>query len=167
MRRKDRWEKRLDRVPVLQDTDDPPLFVFLGVLFVAVTVGLLVATNLFSDEPSKAARDHVLQISAGVLVLIGAYTAVRTTTTTRDHTASQRLTSTLALLGSSDEAVQIGAIYHLPRLARMRGAANDQDAIRKALEHLRPHPRDPSEAVAQAVECALDQLPAPDEVRAR
>jgi hypothetical protein len=161
--KKDAFEKWLATVPLLGDSEDPLLALVLWLLVGATFLSLFLATSIFTRESVGDARIHVLQTAGGVLVVLGTYTAVRTATMTRSRTASERLISTLALLDSGSEAAQIGAIAHLPTLARQRSA--DLIPIRNVLDHIAADVAAP--ACQAAAEQARERLPTLDEERAR
>ncbi len=160
---KDWVEKKLHAIPVVGDADDPVVAVGLGVLLIATFVALHFSTDLFPGEVVKDSRSHVFQLAGGVLVVVGAYTAVRTVANGRAQAASQLMLTTLALLDSESEASRIAAIRHLPTLAKRRGA--DDQAIAKALKVLSKGSAGEPDAVA--AQAAIEAMPKPESARAR
>jgi hypothetical protein len=161
----DALEKKLRDKRLLGDADDP-LF-FLGIIAVAlVTAFALAATLPFGFRTGHELRDVILKSAGGVLVILGAYTAVRTIISNRANGASQTFASILALLASderTEDAARVGAIRHLPDLARRRGA--DPAAIDAVIEQLlSSEPAD--DALRIAAEDARRDFPAKSEQRA-
>lgn len=160
-RQTDGFEWWLRRVRLLGDADDPLFFVGICLLAAATVAALIVSLGL---EHGHEFRDVSFKLAGGVLVALGAYTAVRTIISNRANSASQTFTSMLALLADDSrtaDAARIGAIVHLPELARRRGA--DPAAIEAVIDQLE---RSGSPLVKDAADEARRQFPKDHEKRA-
>jgi hypothetical protein len=163
-RKTDGVEKWLRNVRLLGDADDPLFFVGICVVAVVTIVALLVSL-LWDHAAGHELRDVILKLAGGVLIMLGAYTAVRTIISNRANGASQAFTSILAVLatdGDTSEAARVGAIRHLPDLARRRGA--DAPAIAAVIDALLKHDP-PPDAVTAAAEEARREFPEEHERR--
>jgi hypothetical protein len=162
----DGLEKRLREVRLLGDADDPLFFVGICVVAVGTIFALVIVSLAVHRGPAHELRDIILKLAGGVLVMLGAYTAVRTIISNRANSASQTFTSLLALLASdsrTSEAARVGAIRHLPDLARRRGA--DARAIEAVIAELSRKDR-ATDAVTDAAEAAGRDFPELRERRA-
>jgi hypothetical protein len=160
-RNTDGFEKRLRRVPLLGDADDPLFFLGICCIALATFVALVASLKL---EHGDEFRNVSFKVAGGVLVALGAYTAVRTIISNRANGASQTFTSLLALLAADPDtadAARVGAIRHLPDLARRRGS--DPAAIKAVIDHLRQSASTPVKAAAEQ---AIGQFPRKHEQRA-
>jgi hypothetical protein len=161
-RQTDRFEWWLRRGwPLLRDTDDPLFFLAICVLVFATLVALIVSLEVHDGDEL---RDVTFKVAGGVLVALGAYTAVRTIVSNRANSASQAFTSVLALLADDPrtaDAARVAAIRHLPELARRRGA--DPVAIHAVIAHLEQSNSTPVKAAAVN---ARREFPKPYEWRA-
>jgi hypothetical protein len=158
----DAFEKDLRRVPVLGTADDPLFSLALGLLAFLTVVALGVSLAL--HHGGQEVRDVTFKLAGGALLALGAYTAVRTIIGNRANSASQTFTGLLALLAADPrtaDAARIGAIRHLPDLARRRGS--DPDAIEAVIKQLQ---RSGSPSVKAAADTAHSKFPEPDERRA-
>jgi hypothetical protein len=165
-READRLEKSLRTVPMLGHADDPLFFVGICVVATATIAALLLAPVIAHDGHADELRDILLKLAGGVLIMLGAYTAVRTIIGNRANGASQAFASLLTLLagdGRTKDAALVGAIRHLPDLARRRGA--DADAIEAVIAVLLQS-QSAGDALTAAAEEAGKDLPTVDERRA-
>lgn len=103
------------RLPFVGETADPWIFTVLATL--AVTAGLATAFAGEVFPHDKDARGHVIQLAAGLLVLLGAYFTAVNIRETRAHQAFERLHKVLEQLGSPSEPVRLGAISLLESIA--------------------------------------------------
>lgn len=111
----DRLTPSSPRLPLLAGAADPLILLVLVGLGLLAALGTAFAGQVFPDDHD--ARGHVIQIAAGVLVLLGAYFTAVTVREARAQQAFERLQKTIDQLGSNSEAVRIGAIRPLEGIA--------------------------------------------------
>lgn len=155
------------RIPVVGETVDPWIFLLLLGLAGSTTVGVMFAGEVFPNEPEKDARSHVIQLAAGLIVLLGAYFTAVNIREARAQQAFDRLSKVIDQLASESDAVRMGAIRLLEGLAMERldlpsgsyghtARLARQNAIRDALGALASEPRDsPVRASARRVLAAI------------
>jgi hypothetical protein len=130
-----------NRMPIVGDTADPWIFLVLTALVAVATFGVLFPEDVFPGDSD--ARAHVIQVAAGLLVILGAYFTAVNIREVRAQQAFDRLCKVIEQLGSGSEAVRLGSIRLLESIALEKldlpsGSAGEmmrarRDAIREAL----------------------------------
>lgn len=77
------------------------------------------------------ARSSVAQIVGGVVLIIGAFSTVRSFMLARDQQVTDRFTKAVAQLGEESRAVRIGGVYALERIAE--DSSRDRPAVVQVL----------------------------------
>jgi hypothetical protein len=103
------------RVPLVRETADPWIFLVLTALVAVTTLAVIFPEDVFSGD--RDARGHVLQVAAGLLVILGAYFTAVNIREARAQQAFDRLCKVIEQLGSSSEAVRVGAVKLLESIA--------------------------------------------------
>jgi len=152
------------RVPIVRETADPWIFLMLVGLVLATILALIFPEQVFSGD--RDPRTHIIQVAAGLLVILGAYFTSVNLREVRAHQSFERLCKTIGQLESDSEAVRIGAIrllesLELEKLDLPTGSAGEvtsarRQAIREALEAFARESQGPAVAVAQEVLATLD-----------
>jgi hypothetical protein len=129
------------RIPVARETADPWVFLAMIGLVAATAAGLVFAHDVFPGDDN--ARGYVIQLAAGMLVILGAYFTAVNIREARAQQAFDRLCRAIEQLGSDSEPVRVGAVRLLESIALEKlelptGSAGDalaarQKAIREAL----------------------------------
>ncbi len=131
-------------MPLVGDTADPWIFLVLTALVAVATFGVLFPEDVFPGDDD--ARAHVIQVAAGLLVILGAYFTAVNIREVRAQQAFDRLCKVIEQLGNGSEAVRLGSIRLLESIALEKldlpsGSAGEvtrarRDAIREALAAL-------------------------------
>lgn len=147
------------RIPIVRETADPWIFLMLAGLVLLTALALAFPDEVFSGD--KDARTHVIQVAAGLLVILGAYFTSVNIREVRAHQSFERLHKVIGQLESESEAVRIGAIRLLESIALEKldlptGSAGEvtrarRKAIREALDAFARESQGPAVAVAQEV----------------
>jgi hypothetical protein len=112
---KDRLFTVSERIPLLGGAADPFMATVLGVFICVTLVAVEMPDRVFPGD--RDARTHVLQLASGLLVVGGFYFVAVTLRSTRAMQHADRLVTTIALLGSADDATRIAAIRLLEAMA--------------------------------------------------
>jgi hypothetical protein len=147
------------RIPLVRETADPWIFLALVGLVLVTTVALIFPDTVFSGDEDP--RTHVIQVAAGLLVILGAYFTAVNIREVRAHQSFERLNLAIGQLESDSQAVRIGAIRLLESVALEKldlptSSAGEvslarRRAIREALEALTLESQGPSVVVAREV----------------
>jgi hypothetical protein len=103
------------RIPLVRETADPWIFLVLSVLFVATAFAVVFPEDVFAGD--RDARSHVIQVAAGLLVVLGAYFTAVNIRESRNQQAFDRLCRVIDQLGVESEAVRVGAVRLLESIA--------------------------------------------------
>jgi hypothetical protein len=104
-----------ERTPLARETADPWIFLLLTGLVVVAGLAVAFPGEVFPED--EDARSHVIQLAAGMLVILGAWFTAVNIREVRAHQAFERLQKVIEQLGDGDEAVRIGAIRLLQSIA--------------------------------------------------
>jgi len=129
------------KLPIVGETADPWIFLVLMTLVAVAALGVAFPDDVFPGDDD--ARAHVIQVAAGLLVILGAYFTAVNIREARAHQAFDRLCRVIEQLGNGNEAVRVGAVKLLESIALEKldlpsGSAGEamrarRNAIREAL----------------------------------
>lgn len=103
------------RIPLIRETADPWIFLVLTALVVAAAFGIFCPETVFPGD--EDARTHVIQVAAGMLLILGAYFTAVNIREARAQQSFDRLCKVIDQLGSDSETVRVGAIRLLESIA--------------------------------------------------
>jgi len=104
-----------NRLPLIGEVDDPVTATALLVFVAATLVAVAFPGLVFPRDHS--ARTHVLQVAAGILVVVGAYFSAVTLREARAHRHAERLIRIVEQLGNGSTAVRVAAVRLLQSIA--------------------------------------------------
>jgi hypothetical protein len=104
-----------DRLPLIGETADPVIAAMLVGIGLLTLIAVAIPSAIFPGD--KDARSHVIQVAAGVVLILGAYFAPVSIRELRSQQYSDRLGRIFDQLASSNEVTRIGAIRLLHAVA--------------------------------------------------